>query len=236
MFAKNGPTFFELIHQSLCSTQKGYDLIAPKFDHTPFCTPDELLIPAIECLGEIDSALDLCCGTGATMKALYPHCRIKVVGVDFSAGMLEQAKQKMASLDGTASVEFVEADIYTTSFKDEFDVITCFGALGHILPEDERRFLQLIHRALKPGGRFVFVSGYPPPFFAPRSLIFRAFNAIMRVRNALIKPEFIMYYLNFLLPDVKTMLENEGFTVEVRSGIFSAPFERYYLIIAVKGR
>lgn len=234
MFARNGPTFFELIHQSLCSTQKGYDLLAPKFDMTPFVTPDELLIPAMDCLGEFDAALDLCCGTGATMRALYPHCRKRVTGVDFSAGMLAEAKRKMQGLQGTARVEFVESDIYRTTFLEEFDVAACFGALGHILPQDERRFLQLIYRALKPGGRFVFVTGYDPPLFAPRHLMLRAFNGIMRVRNALIKPPFIMYYLNFMLPGVQVMLEEEGFAVEVRSGLFPEPFHRYHLVIATK--
>jgi hypothetical protein len=36
----------------------------------------------------------------------------------------------------------------------------------------------------------------------------------MRLRNALLEPQFIMYYLTFLLPRARALLEAEGFTVE----------------------
>ena len=40
MFHAKGPTFWELAVQALSSTEHGYDLLAPKFDYTPFRTPD----------------------------------------------------------------------------------------------------------------------------------------------------------------------------------------------------
>jgi len=43
MFHPAGPTFWELAEQCLSSTERGYDLLAPKFDFTPFRTPDEIL-------------------------------------------------------------------------------------------------------------------------------------------------------------------------------------------------
>ena len=43
MFHPKGPSFFELVEQALSSTERGYDLLAPKFDYTPFRTPDEIL-------------------------------------------------------------------------------------------------------------------------------------------------------------------------------------------------
>ena len=130
MFSKDGPTFFELIRQALSSTQQGYDLLAPKFDATPFRTPDEMIEPAIHAIGEADSALDVCCGTGAGMRLLRPICRQNVVGIDFSPGMLQQAKQKLEKAKGTAKVEFVEADVMQMTFQEEFDVVTCFGRAG----------------------------------------------------------------------------------------------------------
>ena len=41
MFHPQGPTFWELARQALSSTQRGYDLLAPKFDFTPFRTPHD---------------------------------------------------------------------------------------------------------------------------------------------------------------------------------------------------
>jgi ubiquinone/menaquinone biosynthesis C-methylase UbiE len=231
MFYKGGPTFFELTRQALSSTQRGYDLLAPKFDASPFRTPDELLEFAMRAIGEADSALDVCCGTGGAMKFLRPICRQKVVGIDFSPGMLEQAKRKLQRAQGTAKVEFVEADIMQMKFHEEFDVATCFGGLGHIPPGEERTFLRLIRRALKPGGRFVFYSGYKPHVLSPRNVALRTFNAIMRIRNAVLAPPFIMYYFNFLLPQIAEQLTAEGFAVDIRAG----PYRRYWLVIATKG-
>ena len=68
MFRPGGPTVFELARQALSSVERGYDLLAPKFDLTPFRTHDELLEAVAPLIGpprSIDRALDLCCGTGA---------------------------------------------------------------------------------------------------------------------------------------------------------------------------
>ena len=43
MFHEKGPTLLELARQALSSTEHGYDLLAPKFDYTPFRTPDAIL-------------------------------------------------------------------------------------------------------------------------------------------------------------------------------------------------
>ena len=234
MFGKDGPTLLELTRQALSSTRTGYDLLAPKFDATPFRTPDIILEPVLEAVGPVDATLDLCCGTGAAIRLLHPFCRERLVGVDFSPGMLEQAKVRCADLTRLPRPEWVEADVLTLTFRAEFDLVTCFGALGHILPEDHLRFLRVIHQALRPGGRFVFVTGYPPPLLSLRGAVLRTFNGVMRLRNAVLRPPFIMYYLMFLLPDVARVLEAEGFEVELRGGLFPPPFQSYQLVIATR--
>jgi ubiquinone/menaquinone biosynthesis C-methylase UbiE len=230
MFSKNGPTFFELVRQALCSTQGGYDLLGPKFDATPFRTPDALIEPVIGAIGEVDAALDLCCGTGAGMQFLRPVCRERVVGIDFSRGMLEQAKRNVEKARGRAKVEFVEGNVLQMNFKEAFDVATCFGALGHILPAEEPAFLRGVHKALRPGGRFVFISSYRPSLLSLSTLWRRAFNATMKVRNAVVRPPFIMYYFTFLLPEIAQKLAGEGFTTGVRA----LPGQKYHLVIATK--
>ena len=70
MFHPQGPTLRELAVQALSSTERGYDLLAPKFDYTPFRTPEEILVPALSNLDRprsIAAALDMCCGTGAAL-------------------------------------------------------------------------------------------------------------------------------------------------------------------------
>ena len=234
MFSKNGPSFFELMHQALVSTREGYELLAPKFDATPFRTPDEVLEPSMAAIGPVDTALDVCCGTGAAMRYLAPLCRERLAGIDFSPAMLNEARRKLAGVNTTAAISFIDGDVLAMDFNAEFDLAVCFGALGHILDRDQRTFLRRIHKALKPGGRFAFATGPHPPVLSRTNIVYRTFNGIMRVRNALIRPPFIMYYLTFLLPEIVGVLEDEGFVVQVVEGLFPRPFQRGCLVIAKK--
>ncbi|MBX3213363.1 MAG: methyltransferase domain-containing protein [Labilithrix sp.] len=237
MFHPEGPTFVELMRQALASTERGYDLIAPKFDRTPFRTPDALLAAMAKLIGgpgSIGAALDVCCGTGAAMIHLRPLCTERVVGVDFSAGMLDEARRRVAAAPGEARIELVRGDALALPFDGEMDVVTSVGAFGHVLPEDEDRFVAGIARALRPGGRFVFVTSRPPRATDPWFWTARGFNAVMRVRNAILRPQFIMYYLTFLWPDVRPLLERHGFVVEAHEGLCPAPYERGIVVSAVK--
>lgn len=242
MFEEDGPTFGELMKQALQSTKGGYDLLAPKFDKTPFRTPDPLIEKTLEVIEEpVPAALDVCCGTGAVMKLLRPKCTERLVGLDFSPKMIDEAKRHLGlsgafgdiaqSSDGPR-VEFVERDLFSMEFDREFDVVTCFGAFGHVLPEAEPRFVDLVRKALKPGGRFVFVTAEEPPFYNPRAMMARGFNAVMKVRNAIVSPPFIMYYLTFMLPEVERLLKWKGFEVEKHAGRFDPPFDKAIIVSA----
>ena len=235
MFHPKGPSLIELAEQALSSTDRGYDLLAPKFEYTPFRTPDALLQavqPYIGEQGSIESGLDVCCGTGAAARMLHPLCRSRVVGVDRSEGMLAEAQRLSAKLPDEADITFLQEDALSLPFDQAFDVAVSFGAFGHILPKDEAAFVASIFRALKPGGRFVFVTGRMPPLTSRWYWAARGFNAVMRVRNAFISPPFIMYYLTFLWPDIKTKLEDVGFEVSVQEGLFESPFRRAILVTA----
>jgi ubiquinone/menaquinone biosynthesis C-methylase UbiE len=237
MFHPNGPTFFELAQQALSSTERGYDLLAPKFDYTPFRTPDWLISPVADYLRTVeplDAGLDICCGTGVGLEMLRPLCRNRVVGLDFSRGMLDVCQQRLAHAPGTARVELVRGDALAMPFSAEFDVAVSFGAFGHILPRDEPRFVSEIARVLKPGGRFVFVTSYLPPRWSRRYLFSRMFNAAMHVRNWLRSPPFIMYYLTFLLPEVEELLRRHQFAVEVRPMTLGKALDDLRLVIATR--
>lgn len=240
VFHPKGPTFFELARQALSSTEHGYDLLAPKFEYTPFRTPDWLLEPVVNALApdgaRIARAIDVCCGTGAGMRFLRPLCRESVTGVDMSAGMLAEAKKQLGDAPGTAAIELVRADAFEMPFDGVFDLATCFGALGHILPKDEARFVDAVRKTLKIGGRFAFVTSTVPPVLSLRWLVSRGFNAAMHVRNALLSPPFVMYYLTFVLPRIRKTLEAAGYSVEERARLFPAPFDEFRLVIATRVR
>ena len=241
MFHPRGPTFWELAEQALSSTERGYDLLAPKFDYTPFRTPDIVLAPAIERVaqaGPIAAALDICCGTGAAMQQLRPHCQQRLVGIDVSRGMLDVARANLADEVGRKNapphLEFILGDALDMPFDCEFDLAVCFGAHGHILPKDEPRFVNQIAKVLRPGGRFAFVSGYMPPLWSPRLWLARAFNAAMQARNVLFQPPFIMYYLTFMLPRAARLLEQGGFDVAIDDTCFTGRLAPLKLVVAIK--
>ena len=135
MFSPFGPSLRELAVQALSSIEGGYDLLAPKFDYTPFCTSDGVLdatAGALRRLGPFGRGLDVCCGTGAGMRVLESVCQGPVMGVDFSAGMLAQARR------AHPDAGWVRADARALPFAGGFDLAVSLGALGHFLPAERR--------------------------------------------------------------------------------------------------
>ena len=200
----------ELARQALSSVEGGYDLLAPKFDRTPFRTPEAIVnatAGALRPLGPFGRGLDVCCGTGAGMQVLISLCREPVTGVDFSTGMLAQAGR--AYPDAT----WVRADGRALPFAGAFDLAVSFGALGHFLPAERPPLFAGVYRALRPGGLFAFPVVAPQPVTSRWYWAMAGFDLAMRVRNALWRPPFVMYYRTCPLRAVRDDLTAAGFTV-----------------------
>jgi ubiquinone/menaquinone biosynthesis C-methylase UbiE len=231
VFHRDGPTLFELARQALSSTEAGYDLLARKFEVTPFRTPDALLAPFfahVFSAGPVTSALDVACGTGAQLGHLRPRVTQRLVGVDFSQGMLDEARARCPT------AELRKLDARALPFSSEFELVTSAGAFGHFVGEDEERLLDGITRALAPGGRFVFLTTPMPPRVSLARWVARGFNAAMHVRNALISPPFVMFYLTFTWPEVKPTLERFGLEVTARDGLVEGPLSKVVAVTARK--
>lgn len=245
MFHPDGPSLLELARQALSSTERGYDLLAPKFDVTPFRTPDSVIDAVVHTIETpVASAVDLCTGTGAALPALAERCHERIVGVDFSHGMLGQAERRIASWQrqrpagATPAIELVHGDVFDPELARRllqgsgFDIATCFGAFGHVLPRDEPRFARQVRSLLAPGGRFVFATAEVPPPMALGRWLAHGFNAAMRVRNAIIRPAFVMYYLTFSWPECGALLERHGFAIRVEPLRLPSPMERVLVVTA----
>ncbi|PVC85729.1 MULTISPECIES: class I SAM-dependent methyltransferase [Streptomyces] len=233
MFTEQGPTVRELAVQALSSIEHGYDLLAPKFDHTPYRTPDRVLdavTDEVRRLGPFGTGLDVCCGTGAGVGVLRRLCRERVVGVDFSAGMLAEARAAFppegerpaaeepageAPVAEGPAVDWVRADARSLPFAPAFDLALSFGAFGHFLPAERFGLFAEVYGSLRPGGQFVFPIGAPPPVGSRAYWSLLGFDAAMRVRNALWRPRFVMYYRTFRLGDVLEDLTRAGFVVRL---------------------
>lgn len=218
MFSPQGPSLRELAVQAMTSVERGYDLLAPKFDHTPFRTPDPVLTAVAAALketGPYDDGLDLCCGTGAGTAVLAEVCRRSVTGVDFSAGMLDVARRRARA--ERVGVRWVRADARALPFAPAFDLVVSFGAFGHFLPRELPGLFAQVRSVLRPGGCFAFPVVAPPRPASAGYWMLLGFDAVMRVRNALWRPPFVMYYRAFRPGEVRRELERAGFRVESRA-------------------
>lgn len=230
MFTPQGPTLRELTVQALSSTERGYDLLAPKFDLTPFRTPDSVLdavADALGLLGPFRAGLDICCGTGAGVDVLREVCVERVTGVDFSAGMLATARSAVLPKYGAGGggsseggsggpvVDFVRADARALPFRAAFDVAVSFGAFGHFLPSERPALFTRVREVLRPGGVFAFPVPAPPRVGSRLYWTLWGFDAAMRARNAMRHPPFVMYYRTFRLADVVDELTRTGFEVDL---------------------
>lgn len=83
-------------------------------------------------LGPEDSLLDLCCGNGLLTHRLAPACT-RVVGVDFSAPLLDVARR--AHPLGTGTYARASAlDIAGLELGGPFTRVLCYEALQHFSP------------------------------------------------------------------------------------------------------
>ena len=94
--------------------------------------------------------LDVGCGTGNLTAEIAGHCG-RIVGVDSSPQMIEQARRNFPLL------EFQLADVCTLPFHAEFDAIFSNAVLHWV--RDAGRAAASMTLALKPGGRMVLEFG-----------------------------------------------------------------------------
>ncbi|MCW2928596.1 MAG: demethylmenaquinone methyltransferase [Thermoleophilia bacterium] len=102
-------------------------------------------------------ALDVCCGTGDISFLLAEAGAEHVTGLDFSAGMLEQArKRKGGHRDHAAAerIDFVQGDALALPFEDDsFDVVTVSFGVRNV--EDLALAYREFARVGRPGARIV---------------------------------------------------------------------------------
>jgi demethylmenaquinone methyltransferase/2-methoxy-6-polyprenyl-1,4-benzoquinol methylase len=129
------------------------------------------------------NVLDLCCGTGDMAFALYREAGVDaatVTGVDFSAAMLERARQKASN----RPMNWVEADALNLPFENaRFDLVTSAFGFRNLANYDEG--LREIYRVLNDGGEVGILD-----FGEPKGLV----------------GKFYQFYFRHVLPKIGTML------------------------------
>jgi ubiquinone/menaquinone biosynthesis C-methylase UbiE len=109
-------------------------------------------------------ALDLCTGTGSVAVALSKEAGEQglVVGLDFSRGMVQKAKEKAVSLRLTR-LHLVQADASHLPFKSSvFQGVTCSHAFYELKGVERKRTIDEVARVLAGGGRFCLMEHATP--------------------------------------------------------------------------
>jgi phosphatidylethanolamine/phosphatidyl-N-methylethanolamine N-methyltransferase len=116
--------------------------------------------------------LEVGVGTGISLGAYPPY--VKVVAVDSSLEMLEQAQAKIKE-NNWRHIELAQGNALSLNFPDDsFDVVCAFHVIS-VVP-DPRRAMSEMRRVCKPGGRIAIINH------------FRSENSILGTLTAIINP------------------------------------------------
>ena len=161
----------------------------------------ERLFPQIKDL----DVVDLGCGTGRWLAKLAEHSPRSLVGVDFSAEMLIQAKRKLRDsanlvLADCTNIPFprASADLILSSFVTSYleDLDTFARQVRRLLRRDASIFLSDLHpdtaaalrwrRGFHANGSFVSIATHSRPV----TEVLKSFEALGIAVNALVEPHF----------------------------------------------
>jgi SAM-dependent methyltransferase len=101
-----------------------------------------------------NTVVDLGSGAGndAFVARIETGAKGKVIGIDFTAEMVQRARTTAEKLKYT-NVQFIEGDIENIPLKDKTAHVVVSNCVLNLVPNKARAFSE-IHRILKPGGHF----------------------------------------------------------------------------------
>lgn len=152
--------------------------------------------------------LDVGCGTGAQLS-LYRSSGCRLIGIDASAPMAEQAKRK---LGGAARVDV--ADASHMPYADGCVDLALMSMMLHELPEEARSSILVeTKRVLKRDGRILILDYHPGPLDFPRGW---AGRPLIRMVERLAGREHFRNYRQFLATGgIAPRVSRQGLEVEL---------------------
>lgn len=161
--------------------------------------------------GGLETLLDIGCGTGLELEAVYrrfPEAR--VTGIDLSGGMLAKAREKFAG----KRFRGIEADYFAHPFPDgAFDAALSFETLHHFAFEKKGKIFEKLFQTLKKGGYYIecdYVACCQEEEDLCRERLARA-----RAKSALPENVFLHIDTPLTLEHQRELMERAGFRVRV---------------------
>ena len=135
------------LDQRRAAVEAEYDAEAAEYDSNPYPrTSHEAFIgQLLETCPPGGTVLDAPCGTGPFFGLVQASGR-QVVGIDQSAGMLDQARAKGIATD------LRHVGLQELAFDAEFDGAMTIDAMENVAPEDWPLVIANLHRAIRRGG------------------------------------------------------------------------------------
>src|SRR3970282_663245 len=149
-----------------------YEKLANVYDLTfgPTLHPGRLVALETRGIKPEDRSLEVGIGTGINAP-LYPR-NCHVTGVDFSASMLEKARERVER-KGLRNVQLFEMDAANLSFPDNsFDIV--YAPYVRTVFPDPVQVVREMRRVCRPGGKFIVLNH----FRSPNRLLARVERAI----------------------------------------------------------
>lgn len=127
-------------------------------------------LPTLLALGGHETVLDVACGTGIPSRAIAKALpQGKVVGVDFSPGMLGRAQQ-LNTLERCHNIELKQMDMTSMTLPNRhYDAANC--SFGIFFVEDMVSLLDHIGEKVRPGGT-VLINSFCDDSFSPLAELF----------------------------------------------------------------
>jgi demethylmenaquinone methyltransferase/2-methoxy-6-polyprenyl-1,4-benzoquinol methylase len=114
------------------------------------------LLDALEEFAPWGQVLELACGTGQWTAELARHAS-RVTAVDASPEMIAVNRARVAK----SSVHYVEADLFSWSPTERYDVVFFSAWLSHVPPQRFEDFWALVAGCLNQRGRVFFIDELP---------------------------------------------------------------------------
>jgi SAM-dependent methyltransferase len=114
------------------------------------------------------SVLDLGCGEGYVARTLAAKGTKRILAYDISPGMVEKARESEAATPLGIDYKVGDASEDLGLPEGSFDLAIAVFLFNYLDTAQMLRVMRTAHRALKPGGRFIYTVPHPSlPFLRP---------------------------------------------------------------------
>jgi SAM-dependent methyltransferase len=190
------------------AVQATYDSEAPSYDENPYPveTQERFVERLVATCPPGGIVLDAPCGTGRYFAQIAAAGR-RVVGIDQSAGMLEQARARGIAVD------LHQVGLQELDFEDEFDAAMTVDAMENVFPEDWPAVVANLRRAVRSGGYLYLTVEEVPETDLDEAFAELSARGLPVVRGEVIEGDVAGYHFYPGRDQVVRWIEAEGLNV-----------------------